>query len=54
MEIGTTYSFKFAGSILEGKLIEIKETYGNLILYVFKGNDGFKYPVELKEIIKTK
>jgi len=54
MEIGATYYFKFAGSVLEGELIEIKTTYGNLTLYVFKPNDGFKYPVELKEIIKQK
>ena len=54
MDIGTTYYFKFAGSILEGKLIKIKTTYGDLTLYVFKSNDGFKYPVELKEIIKQK
>lgn len=50
LTIGTIYSFKFAGSIIKGELIEIRKTYGNDLVYVFKEKE-WKYPINFNDII---
>lgn len=50
LTIGNIYSFRFAGSILKGELIEIRKTYGNDLVYVFKEKE-WKYPINFNDII---
>lgn len=49
MSIEELWTFKFAGSILKGKLIEQK-IVGEKKVFIFKDKDGYIYPVNKEDI----
>jgi hypothetical protein len=44
------YYFKFAGDIILGEFIETKQLYEGTIVNLFKGKDGFIYPIKKENI----
>ena len=51
--VNKEYKFNFAGQILTGKFIKKDKLHDGTTIYMFN-SEKYKYPVRMKNIIKTK